>query len=122
MSKKDRRRPARPRKPLNLGGPATVTFYVVRFMVQTPTEMRDDDTPEWVKRESPPTLSEDEARTAYHAVLDELMTQHAGIRSPQLLERTVTEDVLMDYDAHRAHQIADDMAEHLDAANAQAGS
>lgn len=125
MSNRSRkRRPERSRKPLNLGGgPSTVTFYVVRFMVKTPDELREGTTaPEWIKRESPPTLDEGEARDAYQAVLDELMTTRSGVRSPQLVVRTVTEDVLRDYDLERAAQMADDMAEQLDAATAQAGS
>lgn len=117
-----KQRPARrPRKSLNLGGPATITFYVVRFMVKTPDELREGTTaPEWIKRESPPTLSEDDARAAYQAVLDELMNQQMGIRSPQLIVRTVTEDILRDYDVERGNEMADSMQERLDAANAEA--
>lgn len=114
MSKRSaRRRPARRRTPLNLGGPHTVTFYVVRFMAQLPAELREGtEAPEWIKRESPPTLSEDAAWDAYQAVIDGLMTQRSGVRSPQLVIRTVTESVLRDYDTESD---LDGVAENLDA-------
>jgi hypothetical protein len=126
VSKKSKtRRPAqRPRKVNPLGlGPREVTFYVVRFLVKMPAELREGTTaPEWIKRESPPTLDEDQAREAYQAVLDELMTTNAGVRAPQLVVRTVTETVLRDYDFERGAEMADSMAEHLDAANTEAAA
>jgi len=123
VSKKSKRRPsARPRKvdPLGLG-PREVTFWVVRFLVKTPAELRQGTTaPEWVKRESPPTLDPDEAQQAYDAVIEQLMSTDAGIRAPQLVMRTVTETVVHDYDFERGAATADAMQEHLDEANADA--
>jgi hypothetical protein len=120
VSNKSKRRTPRPRKKLNLGiTTREVTFYIVRFLAKVPAELREGtDAPEWIKRDSPPTLNEGEAIDAYETVLEQL--DQLGLRSPQLLVRTVTEDVLRDYDVERGAAMSDAMQEHLDAANAEA--
>lgn len=117
MGKQRKRRiDARPRKPV-VGGPdREASYYVVRFIVKTPSEL---DLPEYVAKESPPTMDLGEARAAFNQLVSMMGSgeaQAAGLRSPQLVERTVTEVVLEDYDRGQAATMADEIDERIDEA------
>lgn len=92
--KKQRRQPRRIKPLIDPDAPqSSATAYLITFMVKTPPGM----TPEYVPRESPPTLDEDQARAAWRQMLGRL--EDLGIVSPRLIARTVTDVVLEDLDA-----------------------
>lgn len=115
MSAKQRKRARNrdaPRRPV-VGGPdREASYYAVRFIVKTPAEL---DLPEYVAKESPPTTDLGEARAAFNqlvAMMGSGEAQAAGLRSPQLVKRTVSEVVLEDYD--RGQGIVDSEAAAID--------
>jgi hypothetical protein len=89
----------RPRKKLNLGV-ETATAYLIQFEIKTPLEVTD--APPYVRRESPPTLNEDEARAAYRDLLLRDSQTPLGIRNVRLVERVVTDTVIADHKAEAA--------------------